>query len=220
MNLFTVSDPSGKLVMLMKNLLLPLCITTFLIVSAPGQSGGVAILDIDAVARELGIGDKVRVDLITMQSDLNAELQKTQVTMQNQMNTVESGLGEDPSDTERQKVLQTNQQLNTEFNRLKSQAQQNLAQERVRMINEFRLRLEPIAMMAAKKKGLEVVLIQTTPPVFTYAKEVDITVETTKLAIEAGMKVEVPATSATTSSSDDEPDSAPVIDPASAVENP
>jgi Skp family chaperone for outer membrane proteins len=118
------------------------------------------------------------------------------------MNTVEAELGEDPTDTERQKVLQTNQQLNLEFNRLKSQAQQNLAQERVRMINEFRLRLEPIAMMAAKQKGLEIVLMKTTPPVFTYAKEVDITAETTKLAVEAGMKVEVLATSETSSAKD------------------
>jgi len=175
----------------MKYFLLTAFITTFLGISAQGQSGGVAILDIDAVARELGVEDQVRVDLITMQSDLNAELQRTQAMMQNQMNNVEKEAGETPSDAERQKVLQTNQQLNLEFNRLKNQAQQNLAQERARMINEFRVRLEPVALMAAKQKGLDIVLMETTPPVFTYAKEVDITEETTKLAIDAGMKVEV-----------------------------
>jgi len=177
--------------MTMKYFLLTAFITTFLGISAQGQSGGVAILDIDAVARELGVEDQVRVDLITMQSDLNAELQRTQAMMQNQMNNVEKEAGETPSDAERQKVLQTNQQLNLEFNRLKNQAQQNLAQERARMINEFRVRLEPVALMAAKQKGLDIVLMETTPPVFTYAKEVDITEETTKLAIDAGMKVEV-----------------------------
>ena len=202
--------------MMMKNFLLPVCVTTFFAFSTLGQNGGVAILDIDAVARELGVEDRVRVDLITMQSDLNAELQKTQLTMQSQMNTVESELAEDPTDTERQKVLQTNQQLNLEFNRLKSQAQQNLAQERVRMINEFRLRLEPIAMMAAKQKGLEIVLMKTTPPVFTYAKEVDITAETTKLAVEAGMKVEVPATIETSSAKDSGSQSPQVDEPSSA----
>ncbi|NRB73974.1 MAG: OmpH family outer membrane protein [Verrucomicrobiales bacterium] len=183
--------------MTIKNLLLTACVTTFLALSAQAQSGGVAILDIDAVARELGVEDQVRVDLITMQSDLNAELQRTQATMQAQMNNVEQGAGENPSDVDRQKVLQTNQQLNLEFNRLKNQAQQNLAQERVRMINEFRLRLEPVALMAAKKKGLDIVLMKTTPPVFTYSREVDITEETTKLAIEAGMKVELSEIDAT-----------------------
>lgn len=202
--------------MMIKNFLLPVFVSTFLALGALAQNSGVAILDIDAVARELGVEDRVRVDLVTMQSDLNAELQKTQMTMQTQMNTVEAELGEDPSDTERQKVLQTNQQLNLEFNRLKSQAQQNLAQERVRMINEFRLRLEPIAMMAAKQKGLEIVLMKTTPPVFTYSKEVDITAETTKLAIEAGMKVEVPATSEASSTKESGSLSPQVDDPSSA----
>ncbi len=197
--------------MTMKNLLLTACITTFLAISAQAQSGGVAILDIDAVARELGVEDQVRVDLITMQSDLNAELQRTQATMQAQMNNVEQGAGENPSDADRQKVLQTNQQLNLEFNRLKNQAQQNLAQERVRMINEFRIRLEPVALMAAKKKGLDIVLMKTTPPVFTHSKEVDITEETTKLAIEAGMKVEVPAIETSESS---EAPAAPRAEPA------
>ena len=204
MIIFTVSV---HLTMFMKNLLLTACITIFFAVPGQAQSGGVAILDIDAVARELGVEDQVRVDLITMQSDLNAELQRTQATMQAQMNNVEQGAGENPSDSDRQKVLQTNQQLNLEFNRLKNQAQQNLAQERVRMINEFRIRLEPVALMAAKKKGLDVVLMKTTPPVFTHSKEVDITEETTKLAIEAGMKVEVPAIE--TSEADDAPRAEP-----------
>jgi hypothetical protein len=84
------------------------------------------------------------------------------------------------------------------------------------MINEFRLRLEPIAMMAAKQKGLEIVLMKTTPPVFTYAKEVDITAETTKLAVEAGMKVEVPATSETSSAKDSGSQSPQVDEPSSA----
>ena len=76
-----------------------------------------------------------------------------------------------------------------------------------RQINEFRIRLEPVALMAAKKKGLDVVLMKTTPPVFTHSKEVDITEETTKLAIEAGMKVEVAAIE--TSEADDAPRAEP-----------
>jgi hypothetical protein len=83
----------------------------------------------------------------------------------------------------------TNQQLNEEFNRLKAQAQNTLAQERVRMINEFRVRLEPIALKAAQEIGLEVVLMKVTPPVFTYSNTVDITQATTKMALDAGMQV-------------------------------
>ncbi|MDF1860188.1 MAG: OmpH family outer membrane protein [Verrucomicrobiales bacterium] len=160
---------------------------------ASAQSGGVAVLDIDAVARQLGVEEKVRVDLIGMQNSLNQELQKTQGALQNQMMGVERAAGENPTEEQRRQIVATNQQLNSEFNRLKSQAQNTLAQERVRLINEFRIQLEPIALKAAKAKGMDVVLMKVTPPVFAYTAEVDITQDTAKLAEEAGMKVEVTA---------------------------
>ena len=162
--------------------------------TANAQSGGVAVLDIDAVARQLGVEEKVRVDLLKMQNNLNQELQKTQAALQNQMVGVERAAGENPSEEQRRQIIATNQQLNSEFNRLKGQAQNTLAQERVRMINEFRIKLEPIALDAAKAKGLDVVLMKITPPVFAYAAQVDITEATTKLAEEAGMRVEASAT--------------------------
>ncbi len=156
---------------------------------AAAQKGGVAILDIDEVARQLGVEEKVRVDLLNMQNNLNADLQRTQETMQKQMSGVEEAAGENPSDEDKRRIIATNQQLNEEFNRLKAQAQNTLAQERVRMINEFRIRLEPIALKAAEELGLEVVLMKVTPPVFTFAKSVDITQATTKLALDAGLQV-------------------------------
>ena len=177
----------------MKKLLLTTIATLALTLSAQAQKGGVAILDIDAVARNLGVEEKVRVDLVSMQNNLNAELQKTQQTLQSQMAGVEQSAGENPTEEQRRQILATNQQLNAEFNRLKQQAQQQLANERVRLINEFRIKLEPIALDAAREKGLEVVLMKVTPPVFAYGPEVDITDDTTALAIEAGMNVEVPA---------------------------
>ena len=127
-----------------------------------------------------------------MQNSLNEQLKTTQDQLQTQMTGVEESAGENPTEEQQRQILATNQQLNAEFNRLKGQAQQSLAQERVRLISEFRIRLEPIAMMAAKEKGLDVVLMKVTPPVFTYSSEVDNTNAVTKLAEEAGMRVEIP----------------------------
>jgi Skp family chaperone for outer membrane proteins len=173
----------------MKKLLLTgLTVLTFTL-PAMAQKGGVAILDIDEVARQLGVEEKVRVDLLNMQTNLNADLQRTQTTMQNQMSGVEKAAGETPTDEQKRQIMATNQQLNEEFNRIKGQAQQTLAQERVRMINEFRIRLEPIALKAAQAQGLEVVLMKVTPPVFTYDSSVDVTQATVKMALEAGMQV-------------------------------
>jgi len=157
------------------------------------QNGGVAVLDIDEVARRLGVEEKVRTDLLSIQNQLNQELQQSQNALQNQMVGVERAAGENPTEEQRRNILATNQQLNAEFNRLRGQAEGVLAQERIRLINEFRIALEPIAMQAAESMGLKVVLMKVTPPVFTYSSEVDITDATTEFAIEAGMNVEAPA---------------------------
>lgn len=175
--------------MQMKSILLSTFALLAFAFPAAAQKGGVAVLDIDEVARQLGVEEKVRVDLLNMQNNLNADLQRTQETMQKQMTGVEEAAGENPSEEQKRQIIATNQQLNEEFNRLKGQAQNTLAQERVRMINEFRIRLEPIALKAAQEAGLEVVLMKVTPPVFTYATNVDITQATVKLALEAGMQV-------------------------------
>lgn len=180
----------------MKTLLLTALSFAAFTLPALAQKGGVAILDIDEVARQLGVEEKVRVDLLNMQNSLNADLQRTQTTMQDQMTRVEKTAGENPTEEQKKQIFATNQQLNEEFNRIKGQAQQTLAQERIRMINDFRSRLEPIALQAAEAVGLEVVLMKVTPPVFAYATGVDITQATIKLALEAGMQVQPAAETA------------------------
>jgi Skp family chaperone for outer membrane proteins len=191
-----LSAPVREILVIMKTILLTIFSFAALTLPAMAQKGGVAILDIDEVARQLGVEEKVRVELLNMQNNLNADLQRTQTTMQNQMSGVEKAAGETPTEEQQKQIFATNQQLNEEFNRIKSRAQQTLVEERVRMINEFRSRLEPIALKAAEAQGLEVVLMKVTPPVFAYATSVDITQATTKLALDAGMQVTAPAETA------------------------
>jgi len=164
-----------------------------LTLGAHAQNGGVAVLDIDAVAAELGVEDSVRVELQTLQNNLNTELQNARANLQQQMATAEQAVGESPTDQQRQQLLQTNQQLNAQFNQLQAQARQTIAQERAQKINEFRDKLRPIALEAAKDKGLDVVLMRVTPPVFGFTDAVDITEDTTRRAKEAGLEAAVPA---------------------------
>lgn len=155
--------------------------------TAQAQSGGVAVLDIDKVAEELGVEDSVKTSLVDMQNDLNSELQKAQANLQAQMKNAEEQAGENPTDEAKRQLIQTNQQLNVQFNQMKAQAQQQLANERVKKISDFREQIRPYAMEAAKAKGLDVVLMKVTPPVFDFSESVDITAATTELAKKAGL---------------------------------
>jgi Skp family chaperone for outer membrane proteins len=79
----------------MKSILLSSFLLLAFAFPAAAQKGGVAVLDIDEVAKQLGVEEKVRVDLLTMQNNLNADLKRTQETMQKQMAGVEQAAGED-----------------------------------------------------------------------------------------------------------------------------
>lgn len=184
-------DPGQEAVPIaMKNSLSSFLAAIFILGAPVVHAGGVAVLDIDAVARALGVEEQVRVKLEKLEANLNTELKNAQAQLQSQMEGVEQAAGENPSEDEIRQIRATGQQLNSEFNRLRGQAKQALDQERVRLINEFRIKLEPIAKEAAAEKGLDVVLMKVTPPVFAFATEADVTEDTIRLAIEAGMKVE------------------------------
>lgn len=180
-----------------------LLIISFLLVIAPAhaQKGGVAILDIDAVARELGVEAAVKASLQKMQDGLNADLKKAQANLQAQMKNVETQAGPNPTKEQQQQLLRANQQLNQEFNRMKAQAQQTLQQERVTQINQFRDKLKPIALAAAKTRGLDVVIMKVTPPIYAYSDGVDITADTTARAVKAGLKEKAPPSAAPVPSS-------------------
>jgi len=172
----------------MKKLTLIIISSLLLVGTSNAQKGGVAILDIDAVARELGVEDSVKTLLQTMQDNLNIELKKTQASFQAQMKNVETLAGPNPNEDQKRQLLQANQRLNGEFNKLRQQAQRTLQQERITRINQFREKLKPLALEAAKAKGLDVVIMKVTPPVYAYADSVDITVDTVARAVKAGLK--------------------------------
>lgn len=172
----------------MKKLTLLIISSLLLVGTSHAQKGGVAILDIDAVARELGVEDSVKTLLQTMQDNLNIELKKTQASFQAQMKNIETLAGPNPNEDQKAQLLQANQRLNSEFNKLRQQAQRTLQQERITRINQFREKLKPLALEAAKAKGLDVVIMKVTPPVYAYSDSVDITVDTAARAVKAGLK--------------------------------
>ena len=197
----------------MKKLTLLIISSLLLVGTSHAQKGGVAILDIDAVARELGVEDSVKTLLQTMQDNLNIELKKTQASFQAQMKNVETLAGPNPNEDQKRQLLQANQRLNSEFNKLRQQAQRTLQQERITRINQFREKLKPIALDAAKAKGLDVVIMKVTPPVYAYSDSVDITVDTAARAVKAGLKEKASAKPAAAPA---KPAAAPTANPAPA----
>jgi len=180
--------------MKMKPILLLLTCACLATPAIAQNSGGVAIVDIDAVAKELGIADAVVRDLQVAQTDLNTQLSNAKSQLQAKMNQAEAQAGQQPTPQRRQELVNFNRQLNQEYDRYQANARQILTNTRVTRIREFQEKLKPIAQAEAKKKGLHIVLMKVSPPVFTFSEEVDITEAVTAAAKAAGIKADPPST--------------------------
>lgn len=160
--------------------------------SVYAQNGGVAIVDLDAVAQELGVLEYIAVTLDNQKVTLDGELKKMQQNLQAQMNKTVEDAGEKPSEDDQKKILLTNRELETQFQQARAKATQTLQVEKLKLINNFREELKPHALKVAKSKKLAVVLNKVMPPVYAYDDSVDITKEVTEAARKAGLTKKAP----------------------------
>lgn len=160
--------------------------------SSVKAEGGVAVIDLDAVAQELGVLDYIRVTLENRGTELNSSLQKTQQNLQALMNKTVAEAGEELNEEEKKKIILTNRELETQYQQERAKAAQSIQADRLKMINDFRNELKPIALEVAKARNLDVVLNTVFPPLYAFAETVDITAEVTEKAKAAGLTKEVP----------------------------
>lgn len=155
-----------------------------------GSAQGFAVLDIDRAAKELNVEANVKATLDTMEKDLEAELSKTQAEIKAKMGGMLSVVGENPNAEQRQRLIAQIRLLEAEFNQVRAEAAQKIAQKQAEMIQDFADKIKPIAMEQAKKLRKDSVVLKIN--VFTFESEIDITDATIKAADRAGLKMTEP----------------------------
>ncbi|MCF6313135.1 MAG: OmpH family outer membrane protein [Verrucomicrobiales bacterium] len=176
--------------MKIKNFLLigALAITALSSTSVVAQQGGVAVVDVDAVAREIGADKEVLGALKQAQDNLNTKLKDAQATMQKQFDAAVAKAGGDKATNEqKQQLAQFNRQLQSQFAQYKGQAQVALNREQAKRVLAIRELIRPVAMEVAKAKGLSVVL-QKSEQILGFQESSDIT-----KAVAAKLKATMPA---------------------------
>ncbi|QDT32331.1 OmpH family outer membrane protein [Thalassoglobus polymorphus] len=154
------------------------------------QSGGVAIVDLDEVARRIG-RDKEMVDSIQTQAGaLNKTLVAAQQSAVNQLNKAKSTANEDEQITneEAQQFVRMQRNAQVQLTQLQQKARLNLNQHRQGLVSQFRKDAQPIAAKVAKERGFDSVVTRNDTVVFSYDKTVDITEDVIKQ-----MSAEMPA---------------------------
>lgn len=152
------------------------------------QSGRVAIVDLDEVAKRLGQDKEMTEELQSEVGKLQTGLAQVQNTAVQKLQQERAKLGETYSNEEAQQFLKTKNAVQLQLNQIQQRAQLQLNQSRQQLISDFRKQTQPVAAKIAKEKGFDTVVTRNDTVVFSFDESVDITEDVIKL-----MSAEMPA---------------------------
>jgi Skp family chaperone for outer membrane proteins len=145
------------------------------VASATQLSGGVAVIDLDEVARLLGREVSIKQSLTAQESSLNQQLETLRVSYANQLNQRKQELPEQPAEGEIAQVQALEQQAVAQIQQARQQAQNELQGQKRDLITAFREEVKPIASQVAAAKGLSLVVSKNDTFLFAFDSAVDIT---------------------------------------------
>jgi len=144
---------------------------------APSSStkGGVALIDLDAVAKRLGRDVAIVQELKNSAGPLGEQLTAAQKDARGKFESLRQSVGARPTDADNQKLAELERDLNLELQQKQQQAQQEINTKQALLINRFREEVRPVAMKIASDKGLGVVLLKSDALVLGNEPGLDIT---------------------------------------------
>jgi len=142
--------------------------------SAPAK-GGVAFIDLEAAAKRLGRDTVITQELKDAGGVLGEQLSATQKEYQGELERLKQSLGTKPSEADNLKLAELSRNLSLQFQQKQQQAQQELGNKRIALVNRFREEVKPIALKIASGKGLSAVLVKSDIVVLGNDPALDIT---------------------------------------------
>lgn len=143
--------------------------------ATPGGSGGVGVVDLDAVAKALGRDLEMESDAEKKLGQFASELSTLQTALNRQLQEKVDEVGEAPTDDERKALLIAQRKLDNQFRESKSAAERKLVQYKQKLVTQFREETKPIVREIAAQRGLSIVVPKDPNLLLTVASEVDLT---------------------------------------------
>ena len=136
---------------------------------------GVAVIDLDALAEQLGTLKAIQQVVDDRQEELESNLTTLQTAYQEELSTVLKKQGEKPSDSQKASTRALMQELSSNVNQYRNQAQKDLITLRQKLVDDFRNQVKPVARRIALRKGCPIVLSKHDKVLLSFESEVDIT---------------------------------------------
>ena len=161
-------------------LTLTLCAVIALAAGAAGSwltrsAGGVAVVDLDKVAKELGRDVLMTNDLKANQTHLAEQLSTVEKNAIEKLNELKAELGVDAADEKKAEFAQKAQGTQIQFNNLQKKAVAAISQRRDALVAAFRAEARPVAEKIAKSQGATAVMTRNDAFLFSFDNTIDIT---------------------------------------------
>ncbi|MFM8584762.1 MAG: OmpH family outer membrane protein [Planctomycetaceae bacterium] len=143
-------------------------------------SGGVGVVDLDAVAKALGRDTQMQQSAGRKVAELTREITDLQAAMnrrlvqENEQLEEETGGGK-PAANAQKELLQTRAKMVQKLREKKAEADRLLAQHRASLIAEFREETRPVLRESADQRGLSIVIPKNEVLLLTVNPAVDLT---------------------------------------------
>ncbi|MDZ4687929.1 MAG: OmpH family outer membrane protein [Planctomycetaceae bacterium] len=143
--------------------------------SASAAKGGIAVIDLDHVAKTIGRTQEINDAWQVRKRAADQGLQNLQASFRDQINAKKAEFGEQPTDEQKQILANMGRQADSKLLENGRKAQADLDQFRNQMVAAFRAEVRPFAQQVASSRGLGVVIPKNEGFLLSIDPGVDIT---------------------------------------------
>jgi Skp family chaperone for outer membrane proteins len=143
--------------------------------AGPDAKSNVAIIDLDAIAQQLGYDNQMASAIQQRKASLTKQLGVIQTSFQQEIAKKESELGANPTQEQSQQLAQHRRAAAVKLRQEDRNAGMLLRQYKAQLIQQFRNTVKATARQIAAQRGLSIILTKNDSVVFDYDMAVDIT---------------------------------------------
>ena len=143
-------------------------------VSTRSVKSGVAIINLNEIARQLGETQRWQAAMTDRETELNERLELMKISFEQELADAKAAMGEELSEEQTQELKTLTTRYNTSILQEREHARGEYVQFQAGLETEFRKKIRPIALKVAQESGYAVVMQHNA--VFDYDASADITV--------------------------------------------
>ncbi|MCA8990983.1 MAG: OmpH family outer membrane protein [Planctomycetaceae bacterium] len=155
----------------------------------PPKATGVAVVDLEEVARVLGRDKEIAASLQQRKVQLSEQLITAQQQVNKELAQLRANLGPNPTQQAANELQQKAAQYQQQLVGMQNQATSQLSEHGLEVMREFRESARPVAVDVAHERGFATVLTRNDGVLFAFDETCDITQE-----VIARMKAQAPQT--------------------------